>query len=76
MTKIDTNTVLRRINDRYAPHGCFATPDGKGGMNVVCKVLGPIRRHASLTELATELSLLAPGEEVKPVMPSVVQHRL
>lgn len=75
MTTIDRKTVLGRINDKYAPHGCFATFDGKGGVDVVCHTLGPIRRHATLNELATELSVLAPGEEVKAVMPSVAQFR-
>lgn len=75
MATIDRKTVLGRINDKYAPHGCFAIFNGKGGVDVVCQTLGPIRRHAKLRDLATELSVLAPGEEVKVVMPSVAQHR-
>jgi len=67
--------VLRRINDKYASHGCQAAFNGKGGVDVVCEVLGPVRRHAKLRDLAAELSVLAPGEEVKPVMPSAAQHR-
>ena len=74
MTTIDRKTVLERINDKYAPHGCFATFNGKGGVDVVCQVLGPIRRHAKLRDLATELSVLAPGEELKPVIPQFVRR--
>lgn len=75
MTTIDRNTLLKRINDKCAPLGRYAAFNGMGRVDVVSKVYGPIRRYASLTELATELSVLAPGEEVKPVMPSVAQHR-
>jgi len=74
MRTIDRKTVLRRINDKYASHGCFATFNGKGGVDVVCQVLGPIRRHAKLRDLATELSVLAPEEEVKPVMPQFARR--
>jgi len=74
MRTIDRKTVLRRINDKYASHGCFATFNGKGGVDVVCQVLGPVRRHAKLRDLATELSVLDPGEEVKPVMPQFARR--
>jgi len=74
MEKIDRKAVLKRINDMYAPHGCHATFNGKGGVDVVCEALGPIRRHASLVDLAQELSVLAPGEEMRGVMPEVVRR--
>jgi len=74
MMKIDRKAVLKRINDKYVPHGCYATFNGKGGVDVVCDVLGPVRRHASLADLAQELSVLSPGEEVRSALPEAVRR--
>jgi len=75
MKKIDTKTVLNRINDKLTPYGRHAAFNGKGGVDVVCNILGPVRHNASLADLASELSVLAPGEDVNVVMPQFAQPR-